>query len=588
MRKSSASRSSSSRSSRSSRSSSSSSSSKSKKSKQKIQKNLVTKVELLNNQQNRAALRPEDPVKTHGFVCNIRFGNDLPPVPFDPKFVKYPFPEDRFHKFQPTSLDRLQKAVLHVEKDVGVPINLFEALRNVEHAKSGSTVNSNAIEEYIMPSYYPEGIKKWQALDEEKKQQWVIPSQADRELVFFAKDRHARSSSAKTNAKTGGIGGFFGRKTAARSKRAQKEVLSQKSWMIKTRYLDNSFEKAVSSVVNKDREVKILAAEQDKKYAKWVQEVETNNKIPDIERIQNEFINVQKITTESLMAKSSSASSSSSSSSSSSNDGNTGDVFTDTFRSSYKKKIQKGLHPVGVYELLPDSSNVWTDDHVLIDFARKPMKKSQSLQSASSGVLMQVYDNEDEMKMMLVAPKGEAHQANVRQETKEYGWWRDYNWAQKKSERSIYNQRFLLRKTIDATTGKEIYVYNLTKGNIKLTRKVGASQRNDVVMIERRENELPMEQSSTMKRKRELDCEMNPEEEEEEEEEEEVAEEVAEEEVGEEEVVGEEVVEEEVVEEQTKVEEGAAPVVEEDVAPANVVDDSEDNGEPQAKKARVE
>ena len=141
---------SSSSSSRSSRSSSSSSShSKRTKDKQKIQKHVVSKVELLNNQRCRLALRPEAQEITHGFVCNIRFRNDLPPVPFDPKFVKYPFPEDRFHKFQPTSLDRLQKAVLHVEKDVGVPINLFEALSNVEYARSGSTVtNSTEGEEY--------------------------------------------------------------------------------------------------------------------------------------------------------------------------------------------------------------------------------------------------------------------------------------------------------------------------------------------------------------------------------------------------------------------------------------------------------
>ena len=144
------------------------------------------------------------------------------------------------------------------------------------------------------------------------------------------------------------------------------------------------------------------------------------------------------------------------------------------FQASYAKKIAMGIKPIGVYELLPDNTNVWTDDHILIDFARKPMSKSQTIKSASSAVLMQVYDEDDassnqldeDPSMFMVAPKGDVNDAAVRTETQEYTWWRDYHWNQKKSKRSIYNQRFLMRKD------GEQYLYNMTKGNIKLTRKI--------------------------------------------------------------------------------------------------------------------
>ena len=39
----------------------------------------------------------------------------------------------------------------------------------------------------------------------------------------------------------------------------------------------------------------------------------------------------------------------------------------------------------------------------------------------------------------------------------------------------------------------EQYLYNMTKGNIKLTRKVGAKRRSDRVIVERREQELDIE-----------------------------------------------------------------------------------------------
>ena len=64
--------------------------------------------------------------------------------------------------------------------------------------------------------------------------------------------------------------------------------------------MDNSFETSVSSVVNKDRELEIVASELKLKYADFAKANETKNKISNIDRIEQEFQIIQKITMESV------------------------------------------------------------------------------------------------------------------------------------------------------------------------------------------------------------------------------------------------------------------------------------------------
>ena len=306
----------------------------------------MSTIDKLQMQRNRLALRPEDTERTNGFVCNVRFGNDLPSVPFDPKFLKYPFPQDRFIKFQPTSLDRLQKAVFHVEKDIGVPINLFEALRNVQYATSGTTVTQAEGDKGLQKPDDWDGKKDWDKLSLEEKEMELL-EKADLELVEASKKK-VTASSGKDNGGRGMSFGYFARKTASRSKHGAQEGLTQKTWMVKTKYLDNSFETSVSSVVNKGREEKIIAEERARKYATFVKKREDAQLVPAVERIQQEFVAVSNMTTDSLLEN-------------------------EKFQLAYKKKLDMGLRPVGVYAFLPDTTNIWTDDHILIDFARKPM-----------------------------------------------------------------------------------------------------------------------------------------------------------------------------------------------------------------------
>lgn len=60
-----------------------------------------------------------------GFVSNIKFTNTLPDIPFDAKFIAYPFEANRFIQYKPTSLEKNYKHELLTEPDLGVTIDLI-------------------------------------------------------------------------------------------------------------------------------------------------------------------------------------------------------------------------------------------------------------------------------------------------------------------------------------------------------------------------------------------------------------------------------------------------------------------------------
>lgn len=57
-------------------------------------------------------------------LCRVKWNNSLPDIPFDPKFIMYPFDQDRFKKYKPTSLEKEYKHDLLTEHDLGVSIDL--------------------------------------------------------------------------------------------------------------------------------------------------------------------------------------------------------------------------------------------------------------------------------------------------------------------------------------------------------------------------------------------------------------------------------------------------------------------------------
>ena len=58
-------------------------------------------------------------------MCRVKWNNTLPDIPFDPKFITYPFDSDRFTKYKATSLEKEFKHDLLTEYDLGVTIDLI-------------------------------------------------------------------------------------------------------------------------------------------------------------------------------------------------------------------------------------------------------------------------------------------------------------------------------------------------------------------------------------------------------------------------------------------------------------------------------
>ncbi|KAF6204813.1 hypothetical protein GE061_018975 [Apolygus lucorum] len=58
-------------------------------------------------------------------VCRVKYCNTLPDIPYDPKFITYPFDSTRFIQYNPTSLERNYKYEVLTEHDLGVTIDLI-------------------------------------------------------------------------------------------------------------------------------------------------------------------------------------------------------------------------------------------------------------------------------------------------------------------------------------------------------------------------------------------------------------------------------------------------------------------------------
>ncbi len=55
----------------------------------------------------------------------IKYQNNLPDIPFDPKSIKYPFNASRFIQYNSTTLEKNYKWDILNEQDLGVRIDLI-------------------------------------------------------------------------------------------------------------------------------------------------------------------------------------------------------------------------------------------------------------------------------------------------------------------------------------------------------------------------------------------------------------------------------------------------------------------------------
>lgn len=70
--------------------------------------------------------KPKKPVERKSeLICRVKYSNTLPDIPFDPKFISYPFDTNRFVQYKQTSLEKNFKHDLLTELDLGVNIDLI-------------------------------------------------------------------------------------------------------------------------------------------------------------------------------------------------------------------------------------------------------------------------------------------------------------------------------------------------------------------------------------------------------------------------------------------------------------------------------
>lgn len=64
--------------------------------------------------------------KPSEFLCKVKYYNNLPDIPLEPKLLKYPFDPSRLYKYAATTLEKNNKHVIHTQVDLGIPIDLIE------------------------------------------------------------------------------------------------------------------------------------------------------------------------------------------------------------------------------------------------------------------------------------------------------------------------------------------------------------------------------------------------------------------------------------------------------------------------------
>lgn len=58
-------------------------------------------------------------------LCRIRYQNNLPDIPFEPKSIAYPFEANRYVQYKSTTLEKNYKWDILNEQDLGVRIDLI-------------------------------------------------------------------------------------------------------------------------------------------------------------------------------------------------------------------------------------------------------------------------------------------------------------------------------------------------------------------------------------------------------------------------------------------------------------------------------
>lgn len=79
-----------------------------------------------NRDQERRQSSLRSTVSKADFVSRVKYNNNLPDIPFDAKFIAYPFESNRFVEYKATSLEKNYRHEMLTEVDLGVNIDLID------------------------------------------------------------------------------------------------------------------------------------------------------------------------------------------------------------------------------------------------------------------------------------------------------------------------------------------------------------------------------------------------------------------------------------------------------------------------------
>ena len=134
-------------------------------------------------------------------ICSVKYTNNLPDIPFDPKFLVYPFDPNRFIQYNTTSLESKHKHELMTEVDLGVPINLIDPSIYV---RSDLPYQLDPKDEELLEEETPAPAESKRALQHAKTFSWLRKT----EYISseYARTTHIGAESSENKIGLGGRG----------------------------------------------------------------------------------------------------------------------------------------------------------------------------------------------------------------------------------------------------------------------------------------------------------------------------------------------------------------------------------------------
>ncbi|KAL3102186.1 hypothetical protein niasHS_003595 [Heterodera schachtii] len=106
------------------------------------------------------------------FICRVKYGNTLPDLPFEPKFLQSPFISlNRFIGYKPSSLEKCFKYELLTEPDLNVKIDLIDPM--TYHCEPDEKTTLDPIDEQLLEDESASQLNTRRSIQHRKVVPWM-------------------------------------------------------------------------------------------------------------------------------------------------------------------------------------------------------------------------------------------------------------------------------------------------------------------------------------------------------------------------------------------------------------------------------